>query len=189
MNAFMTFDKEAAQKAGGGDFISETGCYVGTIQAKAITAGSGSKGVEFSIETSEGLKGNYISIYFEKSDGAQIKGGFNHLQSIMGILQIGQLALPVDDGQGNYWIKELCGKQIGMALQKRLYTKNDGSDGYDFQLRALFDGQTLQTYKEKSNGEQAKKVPMLDETMKDEDKRTSGASGQAQTQSAPEYEF
>lgn len=181
MNAFMTFDKESAQKAGGGDFVSESGCYVGEIQAKAITAGSGSKGIEFSLKTNEGLSANYINIYFEKANGDRINGGYNHLQSLMGLLQVGTLAMPVDDGQGNYWIKELCGKQAGLALQKRMYTKNDGADGYDFQLRAIFDANTLQTYKEKSNGEQAKKVPLLDETMKDIDERQSGGNSQPQS--------
>lgn len=181
MNAFMTFDKESAQKAGGGDFVSESGCYVGEIQAKAITAGSGSKGIEFSLKTNEGLSANYINIYFEKDNGDRINGGYNHLQSLMGLLQVGTLAMPVDDGQGNYWIKELCGKQAGLALQKRMYTKNDGADGYDFQLRAIFDANTLQTYKEKSNGEQAKKVPLLDETMKDIDERQSGGNSQPQS--------
>lgn len=190
MNAFMTFDKESAQKAGGGDFVSESGCYVGEIQAKAITAGSGSKGIEFSLKTNEGLSANYINIYFEKANGDRINGGYNHLQSLMGLLQVGTLAMPVDDGQGNYWIKELCGKQAGFALQKRLYTKaSDGSDGYDFQLRAIFDANTLQTYKEKSNGEQAKKIPLLDETMKDIDERQSGGQSSAQQKHGNDFDF
>lgn len=81
----MTFDKESAQKAGGGDYINETGAYTGVLTAKAVTAGTGSKGVEFSIKTDDGLTGNYISIYFEKANGEQIKSGFNHLQSLMGL--------------------------------------------------------------------------------------------------------
>jgi hypothetical protein len=85
MNTFMTFDKESAQKAGGGDYINETGAYTGVLTAKAVTAGTGSKGVEFSIKTDDGLTGNYISIYFEKANGEQIKSGFNHLQSLMGL--------------------------------------------------------------------------------------------------------
>ena len=75
MNAFMTFNKEAAQKACGGDFITETGAYIGEVQAKAITAGTGALGIEFSIKTDEGLTGNYISIYFQKANGDQIKSG------------------------------------------------------------------------------------------------------------------
>lgn len=189
MNAFMTFDKEAAQKAGGGDYINETGAYIGTIQAKAITAGSGSLGIEFSIKTDEGLMGNYINIYFQKANGDRINSGFNHLQSLMGLLQIGQLSQPVDDGQGNYTLKELDGKRIGLVLQKRLYTKNSGDDGYDFQLRAVFDPQTLQTYKEKSNNEQAKKVQYLDESLKDMDERKAGGQQSPAKNNEPQYDF
>lgn len=176
----MTFEKDSALKAGGGDYISETGCYVGDIAAKAVTAKSGSLGVELSIKTDSGLTGNYITIYFQKSDGSRINSGFNHLQSMMGLLKVGNLAQPVDDGNGDYLIKEFCSKKLGLALQKRLYSKNDGSDGYDFQLRAVFDPVTNQTYKEKSEGTEAKKIKLLSETMKDQDERNQSQAGRSQ---------
>lgn len=190
MNSFMTFDKEAAQKAGGSDYIMETGGYTGAIQAKAITAGTGSKGIEFSIKTDEGLQANYIQIYFEKSNGDKIKSGYGHLQSMMGLLQIGNLAMPQPDANNDYWIKELCDKRVGFFLQKRLYRKSsDGSEGYDFQLRAVFDPQTLQTYKEKSNNVNAQRVPYMDENTKDLDERNASGSNQQATQQTSEYDF
>lgn len=171
MTVFMTFDKEAAQKAGGSDFINETGEYVGKIKAKAITAKSGALGIELSIKTDQGLTGNYISIYFQKANGETIKSGYNHLQSMMGLLRVGTLQQPVSDGNGDFWIKEFDEKRIGLVLQKRLYSKTDGSDGYDFQLRAVFDADTQQTYKEKSEDKPAEKVRYLDESLKDIDER------------------
>lgn len=190
MNTFMIFDKEAAQKAGGGDYVTETGGYVGLIKAKAITAGTGSKGIEFEMLTKEGLKANYIQIYFEKANGEKIKSGYGHLQSLMGLLKVGQLEMPVDDGEGNYWIKEFCGKLTGFFLQKRLYTKTNGSgeDGYDFQLRAVFNPDTLQTYKEQSNGTEAQRIPYMDQNTKGLDERKSCQPQQNQ-QSEPEYDF
>ena len=184
----MSFDKEAAQKAGGSDYVTETGGYTGTIQAKAITAKSGSLGVEFSIKTDEGLIANYIQIYFKKSNGDIIKSGFGHLQSMMGLLRIGELQTPSGDSNGDFWIKELCNKNIGLFLQKRLYKKNSGDDGYDFQLRAVFDPKTLQTYKEKSTDTQAKKVPFMDENTKDLDERKDSQQ-QHQQNEATDYNF
>lgn len=187
---FMTFEKESALKAGGGDYISETGAYVGTVTAKAITARSGSLGVELSIKTDEGLTGNFINIYFQKANGDKINSGWNHLQSMMGLLKIGTLAQPIDDGNGDFWIKEFNNQKIGLALQKRLYTKNDGSDGFDFQLRAIFDPLTLQTYKEKSENVEPKKVKLLDETMKDIDERGQGnAQSQTGQSSGDDFDF
>lgn len=188
MNTFMTFDKEAAQKAGGSDYVTETGGYVGSIQAKAITAKSGSLGIEFSMKTNEGLQANYIQIYFQKSDGERIKSGYGHLQSLMGLLQVGELANPTPDQNGDCWIKELCNKNIGLFLQKRMYTKSNGDDGYDFQLRAVFDPQTFQTYKEKSNGVQAQRIPYMDENTKDLDER-SQVGQQSQQQDNGGYDF
>ena len=189
MNAFMTFDKEAAQKAGGSDYINETGGYVGLIQAKAITAKSGSLGIEFSIKTDEGLTANYIQIYFKKDNGDIIKSGYGHLQSMMGLLKVGELQNPVNDGDGNFWIKELCDKRIGLFLQKRLYTKNSGDDGYDFQLRAVFNPETLQTYKEQSNNVEAQKVPYMDENSKDIDERDANKAQQSQPQAQSDDDF
>ena len=188
MNTFMTFDKEAAQKAGGSDYVMETGGYTGAIQAKAITAKSGSLGIEFSMKTDEGLQANYIQIYFQKSDGERIKSGYGHLQSLMGLLQIGELAHPQSDQNGDCWINELCNKRVGLFLQKRMYTKNNGEDGYDFQLRAVFDPQTLQTYKEKSNGVDAQRVPYMDENTKDLDERNANAQP-AQQAATQQYDF
>ena len=101
MNAFMTFDKEAAKKAGGSDYINETGGYVGLIQAKAITAKSGSLGIEFSIKTDKGLTANYIQIYFKKDNGDIIKSGYGHLQSMMGLLKVGELQNPVQSAMSS----------------------------------------------------------------------------------------
>jgi len=169
---FMTFEKDAALKAGGGDFVTETGCYVGAITAKAITARSGALGVEFSMKTDEGLTANYINIYFQKSDGTQIKGGYNLLQGLMGIFKLSNLNQPTPDANGDYYITEFHGKRACFALQKRVYTKNDGSDGFDFQLRAVGDADTLKTFKELATGSEAKKIPGLDESMKDIDERS-----------------
>lgn len=182
---FMTFEKESALKAGGGDFITETGCYVGRIQAKAITANSGALGVEFSIKTDEGLSGNFIKIYFQKADGTRINGGFNLLQGLMGILKIRELATPGPDQNGDHFLKEFHDQRVCFALQKRLYTKNDGSDGFGFELRAVAEADSLKTFRELSSGAEATKIKNLDESMTDIDERQAQPSHAQQPASAP----
>lgn len=81
--------------------------------------------------------------------------------------------------------KELEGKPIGFVLQKVLYTKNDGGDGYRFEIRQAFGANTRKTYKEAIDGTPAEAVDKLVASLTDRDERlpsTPGLGGHNTTQ-------
>lgn len=165
-NTFMTYDESAGVKAGGSG-LSEGGAHVCEIvSAKYKEAGTGSKGVEFSLDVG-GLKANYINLYYAKADGSPIKGGSNALQAIMGILGL-QTTSMVQSGD-DWVVKEFTGKKIGLFLQKRLFTKGDGNEGYGFDIRVPFDAQTRQTLREKVEAKQAQTIDSMAASYKDQD--------------------
>lgn len=136
----LQYNQEAALEVGAGGFIQESGFYGGgkIVESKFVTAGNGAQGVELSFESADGLKANYLTIYYRKADGTDNKYGLNLINAIMGVTKTPQMQSGT----------ELSGKPIGLALQKVLYSKKDGSDGYKFEVKIPFVGQTNQTLKE-----------------------------------------
>ena len=174
----LNYTESAALEAGASSFIQESGSYIGKFtDAKAVTANTGTKGFEFSFETDDGMKANYLTVYYEKADGSKIKGGFNLINAIMGVTKTPSL------NTGS----ELSGKAIGLSLQKVLYTKNDGGDGYKFEIRIPYIAQTKQTLKEALSASQPETFSKY--TPKDRDERgqshSSGASGGVGNQDLP----
>ena len=87
------------------------------------------------ITTDSGMKANFLTMYYQKADGSQIKSGTSCINAIMYFLGLQNLtAQPMG---GDHFAPELAGKQVGLFLQKTLYTKNDGSDGYKFDMQAV----------------------------------------------------
>jgi hypothetical protein len=181
----MTYNENDAAKAGGGNFISEGGAYAGTFSsAKLIEAATGSKGIEFSFDCVDGKKANYLTCYFQKSDGETIKGGHTVINALMGVMGLQQITYT--QGPDGYYINELCGKQVGVFLQKNLYTKNSGEDGYKFDIRLPFFANTGQTIKEKKDGSQAKTIGSLTASYKDKDDRNKDQGGFQQSPQQPQ---
>lgn len=171
-NAIFTLDQNAATKAGGGEYISETGYYFGQIDsAEYVVAGTGTFGLELSIST-DGGKANYLTMYYAKSDNTTINGGSNMIQAIMALTGCQNLTMMQQNTpQGVVNIApELTGKQIGFVLQKVLYTKSDGSEGHKFQIVTVAN-QQKQTAKEMFEQKQAAKVDLILSTLKDKDER------------------
>lgn len=68
----FTYNQEDALAAGQSGFINESGAYVITIaEAKLGTSESGACFMEFSGETDDGRKINYLSVYSTKRWGAK----------------------------------------------------------------------------------------------------------------------
>ena len=173
-NVFFSVDQEAATKAGGGDFISEGGAYIGIItKALCVQASTGSRGIELSFEDKTGLKANFITIYYAKQNGEVIKGGHNAINALMVIMGVQSLS-HVKQGE-EIVCNELINKPIGLCLQKVLYTKNDGSDAYRFELRFPFEPSTGLTVKEKLSNSGAKSVSLFESNYKDKDDRKQNA--------------
>ena len=173
---FMAFNQELAEKSGGSDFLQTGGAHVCTITlAKCIQSQQkGTQGVEFSITTEDGAKANYLTAYYAKSDGTPIGSGQSLLNALMGFLGISAISY-VQQSVGSELfnvVPEFTDKKVGFFLEKVLYTKNDESDGYRFNIRCPFDPQTKQTFKEKAQNKPAQSISRMIEGYKDKDERT-----------------
>lgn len=171
--ALMRFNNENAQNAGIGTGASTSGAYFGLLYAKAVTASTGSKGIEFSLKGEHDV--NYLTCYYEKKDGSQIRGGFNIIQALMGIFQVNEINIVqgrLNDENCDV-IPELSNKPVGLVLQKIMYTKNneERSDGYKFDIVMPFNGQTRQTFKEVQENTRPVTVDKILATLEDKDER------------------
>lgn len=174
MQPMFTFDDESARTAGAGG-ASETGAYAGNISAAIFTTGrdSQSEAMEFSIDSDVG-KINYLRINYKGREGQPLKHGAALINAIMGLTKVKQLnAVELTNGEGEIELhcKELEGKPIGFVLQKILYTKNDGGDGYKFDVKQVFGANTRKTYKEAIDNVPAEAVAKLLAVLKDKDER------------------
>lgn len=177
MTNVFSYNEESAIRAGGSDFVSEGGAHVCTIeQAKWIKANSGSKGLELSVKTQNGQKANYLSMYFQKADGTEIKSGMSCINAIMFFLKLGNLSMQqqsMPSGVENI-CPELTGKTIGLFLQKVLYTKNNGGDGYRFDIRAPYNAADMRTVKEIKENKPAQTIQNWVNSYSDKDDRNQG---------------
>lgn len=179
MNQPMTFiwnneTAEMAKKAGSQGGISETGAYEGEIVSAIYTFGkdgSQSQALELSLD-SNGAKANYLRINYLGKDGQQTFG-MGLVSALMWVAQVKQAQPQQVQGQnGMEWhCPALIGKKVGLFLQKVLYTKNDGGDGYKFEVRNVFQPGTRKTYAEYSENSPAQTIASLELSMKDKDER------------------
>lgn len=180
----LTYNEESGVKAGGGEYVSEGGPYVCKItEAKYVKAKTGSAGIEFSIVAKEGLKCNYLTVYYAKEDGTVITGGSSVINAFMGLL--GLKGITSAKKSDAWHCPEFEGKTIGLFLSKRLYTKNQGGDGYEFSIRAPFNPMTSQTLKEAVANQPAQAIERWQASYVDRDER--GRNGPAQGGGQDEY--
>lgn len=171
-NVIFTYNQEMASQAGQGGFISETGAYLLEItEAKwVVSSNKGTFGLELSVESDAGLKANYLSIWYSKSDNSAIAMGQNMVQAIMGCTGVQQLS---HQQVGDVSVApELKGKNIGLVLQKILKTKQDGSDTHSFDIKMPYISQSGQTITERNTGAQPETVTKIMGWLKDKDDRT-----------------
>jgi len=166
--------KELAKKAGISNGISETGAYEGTITSAIYTFGkdgSQSQALELSLD-SNGAKANYLRINFIGKDGKPTFGA-GLVYALMFATGVKKLdPAQIQGEQGLEWTcPSLVGKRAGLFLQKILYTKNDGADGYRFEIRNVFQPGTRRTYAEYSENAPAEAIAALESSMKDKDER------------------
>lgn len=172
---------ELAKTAGTAGGISETGAYEGIISSAIYSFGkdgSQSQALEISLD-SNGAKANYLRINYCGKDGAPTFG-LGLISSLLWACQVKE-AQPVQQQtqEGIVWTNPaLIGKKVGLMLQKVLYTKTDGGEGYKFEVRHVFQPGTRKTYSEHASNEPAKVIDHLCETMKDKDERQQGAPSQ-----------
>ncbi len=137
--------------------------------AKWTVSQQGAEALELSFEADSGEKADYLSIYYKGKDGNVIDFGRNMIQGIMGCTGVRNLSRQTTE----YALiaPELIGRSVGLFLQKEIYTKQDGSDGFRFQVVTPFSAKSGLTLSEHKNNEPAKRIPYLISSMKDKDLR------------------
>jgi len=138
-NVIFTYNEESALTAGQGGFINETGAYVITITEAALKQSEkGARFIEFSGESDDGRKVQYLSVCTQKNDGTENKFGANVIHAMMGCAGIKQLTQHMVSAS-NFVAPEFHGKKIGLVLQKVLTTKRStGQDSYQMEIRLPF---------------------------------------------------
>ncbi|ADU69467.1 hypothetical protein [Pantoea sp. At-9b] len=178
----FTFDSEAAKASGSGG-ISEGGAYAGIIKtalfSKSQDPNSQSESMEFALDSDAGLV-NYLRVSYIGRDGSALKGGTAMINAIMGLTKVKALhATEVvnDQNETELHCRELEGKPVGFVLQKVLYTKNNGQDGYRFEIRQAFGANTRKTFKEAAENLPAEAVEKLVASLTDRDERQQQPQG------------
>ena len=194
--SFMQYDQESAEKAESSG-ITETGAYIGLMSTAMGTANTGTKYVEFTLKSEAG-SANWMKVYYEKADGTELSGK-NIINAIMGLLRLNAITIghSVDSANTPFeFIPEFQDKPIGLVLQKVLYTKNDGGEGYKFDIKFPFSAKTRVTLKEALANSPAEAVDKALMTLKDKDERgqnnsqgnQGGFSGGGQAQDLASYD-
>ncbi|SUB76463.1 Uncharacterised protein [Phocoenobacter uteri] len=105
----------------------------------------------------------------------------------MGCTRVKQLSRVLKDGKDI--APELTGKKVGLFLQKRLYTKGDGSDGYQFQIVCPFGYETGKTLAEYIENRPAERIDYLIAHTADKDDRNRQAPQPQQNPYQAQNEF
>ncbi|MFU2317834.1 hypothetical protein [Rahnella sp. PCH160] len=176
------FDPEAAKKAGNMG-ISENGAYEGVISSAVYTFGkdgSQSQALEISLD-SNGAKANYLRINYLGKDG-EPTFGMGLISALMWSAGIKEAApVKVQGPEGEEWHNQmLVGKSVGLVLQKTLYTKANGGDGYRMEIRQAFKCGTRKTYAEHAENQPAEAVDKMVAGLTDKDDRNPNAGTNAQ---------
>ncbi|QBY44024.1 DUF669 domain-containing protein [Arsenophonus nasoniae] len=169
-NIIFTYSEESALLTYQGGFINESGAYVITItEAKLTKSDKGSEFIEFSGESEDGRKVNYLSICCKKNDGTVNPFGQNMVNAIMGCIGIRQVTSVQHNN--NLIAPEFHDKKVGLVLQKVLRTKKNGDESYSFDIRMPFAANTGQTLLEKVENKPAQAIKNLLRSLKDKDER------------------
>ena len=182
-NAMFQYNQEAAMASRESFGITESGAYVGKLAAKFVRGSNGSQsaGIEFSLECEQG-KLNYLTAWYQKKDGTCNTSGYNLVNAMMGLLKIQHLT---SKQVGEDWVcPEFEGKQLGLVVQKELFTKNSGQDGYKFEIVMPFSAQSRKTLKEAMANTPATAVDKMLPLLKTKDNRSKSQGGYQQTGAA-----
>jgi hypothetical protein len=160
MTTQYEFDESAASKADDvAGRVDQSGTYIGTFKmARPMKSSKGTEGVAFEFVSPGGGSADF-TLWTRKEDGSAVFG-MNQLQAIMAVLNVRGLkaskgkftAFDADSGtrleQEGEVFSELIGKSIGVVLQKELYTKNNGAEGFRMNLYGIFHAESKLTASE-----------------------------------------
>lgn len=182
MTTSYTFDQESASNAdNAANRVDSSGAYIGIFTSvHAFKSSKGTDGLHFEFQSSDGGSTQF-DLYTRKEDGTAVFG-MNQVQAMMAIM--GLKGLTAVTGRHQAWVDgnkqevegevfpDLCGKRIGLVLQKELYTKGSGQDGYRFSLYGVFHADTRFTASEmKDKASKPEKLAKILSGLKDKDTR------------------
>lgn len=170
----LVYNQEAAVKAGGGDHVSDGGAYVVTITEAKYEKSAQKKTdcLVFAVKTDDGLTAQYLRVFFAKAPsvegqaGEPIKSGVSMLNAMMGLSRVTGITA-VDRKDKGWHCPELEGKKMGMFLQKVIYSKNDGSQGYKFEIVVPFNPVDKKTMREIVENKPAQTIDRMLASYKD----------------------
>lgn len=180
------YDEGAAKLADrAADRLTDGGAYVGSFKVVSpFKSEKGTIGTQFDVVLKDGGETNF-GLFLVGQDGKELFGmqNFQGIRAVMGlkgrakpskgmVRKYNKEAKAWEDAEGPVYA-DMMDKEIGMVLQKELYTKQGGGDGVRFNLVTVYDPKTRLTPREIIAGE---KVPKrLDKVLKgltDKDSRT-----------------
>ncbi len=182
----LTFSEEEMNGADdAANRMTESGAYVGTFtQAFELVKDSGSKGISFTFQDKAGGQSRFDVYTWSGKDGGRKIFGASLIQAALYLL--GLRSAPGVEGtiQSFGETKEavtypaLCGKPIGVVLQKELTSKQDGSDTFRMNLVGFYDPRTSLTATEKKEGaSKPEKLEKMLKGLKTKDSRKARVAG------------
>jgi hypothetical protein len=155
--ATIKVNKEKALKAGVGQYITTSGWYKG-ILTKALLKKreSGVHFFEFSFESEDGLKSDYITLNLTNKDGSE-NFESNIFHSLIATLGLEEVPVIKAKNKNDFdSMPALCNKSVGVGLQKEEYSNADGETKYKFKALHFCDSTTNKTFSETEQLKEAK---------------------------------
>lgn len=153
----LNAEQAIAGSTSGYQRITQSGAYTGVFtKAKAITAGTGAEGIEFTFKSDSGAEASYLTLYTHNKSGEEIYG-YAQLNALMSCLKQRQISaqsmqvMEYDHDSGKEVSVQISGYPqlmnipVGVVLQREEYCKKSGDIGESMNLYAFFDAETRQT--------------------------------------------
>jgi hypothetical protein len=178
---FLNFNKDEAMKYGN-QSSATSGKIIGTIESSRMYQYNGNIELDINLKPIDGRREiKYIKLNLQGTDnnGNPKEGwGLAKFNMIRGLLNLTteaslKLSKEVQKVFGNEQqvqvINGLIGKQIGLVLQRHNWGITEDGKYYRYNMEIImpFDAKTDQTFAERENGQKAKKVDSICETLKD----------------------
>lgn len=194
MTVNYDYDPDAAGKADDvASRIDTSNAYIGQFKlAHAITASKGTEGIHFEFNSPGGGSASF-DVYTRREDGTPVFGNnqIQAMQSILGLRGLrsvpGKFEAWDSDAQKRVEVEgevfpDLCGKDIGLVLQKERYTKtSNGQDAFRMNLYGVFHPVSRFTASElKEKKAQPEKLEKMLRNLKDKDSRKAPVTEPAQ---------
>lgn len=148
--ASFNYSAEKTEALSDGSFINESGFYVGElIEAYEDISKGGAKFIRFTFQAPQG-KANF-DIYYTNRDGERIQGAdiisggllkvlrLRGIKSVPGRVKIYDFELGEMVEQERETHPDILNKPLGVILQKVIYIKQNGEEGFYFNLKHFTD--------------------------------------------------